>query len=42
MMGKDFICDGGFMQPVDGKVFINKGDGSYKPPWIINKYATTF
>ena len=32
------------MQPVDGKVFINKGDGSYKrsPPWIINKYATTF
>ena len=40
----DFMCDGGFMQPVDGKVFVNKGDGSYKesPPWIINKYATTF
>ena len=25
----NLICDGCFMQPVDGKVFVNKSDGSY-------------
>ena len=40
----DFMCDGGFFQSVDGKVYINNGDGSYKeaPTWMINKHVSVF
>ena len=40
----DFVCDGGFMQPMDGFVYVNNGDGTYKkaPTWMINKYISRF
>tara|TARA_B100000073_G_scaffold347036_1_gene360094 strand:+ start:796 stop:2373 length:1578 start_codon:yes stop_codon:yes gene_type:complete len=40
----DFICDGGFMQPMDGFVYVNNGDGTYKqaPTWLINKHVSRF
>jgi hypothetical protein len=40
----DFMCDGGFFQPVDGRVLVNNGDGTFKdaPKWLINKHVSAF
>ena len=40
----DFFCDGGFMQPTDGFLYINKGDGTFSKASkaTINKYASVF
>ena len=37
----DFICDGGFMQPMDGFVYVNSGDGTYTiaSEQLIKKYG---
>ena len=40
----DFICDGGFMQPTDGFVYVNSGDGTYTvaSEQLIKEYVSTF
>ena len=40
----DFICDGGFMQPMDGFVYVNSGDGTYTiaSEQLIKKYVSPF
>ena len=40
----DFMCDGGFFQPVDGRVLVNNGDGTFKdaPKWLINRHVSAF
>ena len=40
----DFMCDGGFFDPTDGRVFVNNGDGTFKdaPKWLINRHVSTF
>lgn len=40
----DFMCDGGVFQPVDGRVLVNNGDGTFKdaPKWLINRHVSAF
>ena len=40
----DFICDGGFMQPTDGFVYVNSGDGTYTvaSEQLIKNHVSSF
>ena len=40
----DFMCDGGFFQPVDGRVLVNNGDGTFRdaPKWLLNRHVSSF